>query len=107
MTNQKNKEIQVYGANGIAYINYNGSIKQLSKELTKGLNIPDFWFKNDTESPFEISAYCETLGFECFLFKSTKKQGYNYCFEMETFDGSVAAVSTTLIQSIILSNVIV
>ncbi len=80
------KEIQNFGAKGIAFINYNGNIKELSKELTKGLNTPDFWFKNDTEAPFELNAYCETLGFECFLFKSTEKQGYNYCFGIETED---------------------
>ena len=91
-----NKDIPVFGAKGVAFINYDGNIEELSKEIKKGLNTPEFWFKNDTESPFELKAYCESLGFECCLFNSTEKEGYNYCFEIETENSLTELVSNRM-----------
>ena len=64
-----NKDNCIFGAKGIAFIKFGGNIEELALIINKGLQTTSFWFKNDTEAPFELKAYCENLGFECCIYK--------------------------------------
>ena len=58
---------EIFGAKGKVYIKYNGQLEKLGQILSKGLQIPEFWIKNDTEPPYTPTAMSEAFGFESWL----------------------------------------
>lgn len=69
-------------------IKYDRSLEDLAIVLENGLNIPTFWFKNDTDSPHEVTAMSECLGFELWLHCVSTNPSYPFeiVFESTTVD---------------------
>ena len=76
-----NKE--VFGAKAKIYIEYDGELAELGKILSKKLQIPEFWIKNDTKPPYAPIAMTEAFGFESWL-NRTPDEKWNYEFEIST-----------------------
>jgi hypothetical protein len=55
---------EVFGAKAKVYIEYYGELEELGKILSKGLQIPDFWIKNDTDPHHSPAAMSEAFRFE-------------------------------------------
>ena len=58
---------KVIGAKVKVCIEFDGGLEDLGKILSKGLQIPDFWIKNDMADPNEVTAMSEAFGFESWL----------------------------------------
>lgn len=80
MINSKN--LPLTGARAKIFIKFNGGLKSLAKKISEDLHLPEFNLKSDMDPPHTISAMCECLGFETWLY-TTKKIG-NYCFEFSS-----------------------
>lgn len=76
-------DMKVFGAKAKVYIKFDGNLLALGKVISKGLQIPDFWIKDDTELPYSSTAMSEAFGFESWL-KKVDDDSWDYKFEMST-----------------------
>ncbi|MDA9774044.1 hypothetical protein N9B82_03725 [Saprospiraceae bacterium] len=81
------------GAKAKIYIKYDGELKEVGKIISKGSQIPDFWFKNDTEPPYNSTAMSEAFGFESWLSRTNSKT-WKYKFEISTMHNRVETGKT-------------
>lgn len=93
----------IYGAKASVLLSFNGSLEELGERLSKGLHIPEFWFKTDTSPPHNMVGMCEALGSEMWIKEFTGQNGFTYLFEYETshcltesFDGKMHDLSSWL-----------
>jgi hypothetical protein len=75
---------EIFGARAIVYLNYQGELTELANILVKGLMLPGFDIQPSEDPPYEVYGSCEVLGFEVWLQKSNKIEGYPYSIEIET-----------------------
>jgi len=79
---------KVIGARAKVSIEFDGGLEDLGKVLSKGLQIPDFWIKNDISPPYSPIAMSEAFGFESWL-SQIKEENWNYEFEISTMNSPV------------------
>lgn len=72
------------GARAKVYLKFNGTIEELSKLLSKGLIISDFFFDTNEDPPHEVTGQSEALGFSIWLNKAVGINGYDFVLELET-----------------------
>ncbi|WP_126973421.1 hypothetical protein [Gynurincola endophyticus] len=72
------------GANAKIYLKFKGGIEDLSKIISKGMILPDFYFETDIEFPHNITGHCEALGFSIWLNKLTDDNIFDYTLSIET-----------------------
>ncbi|MFN0290484.1 hypothetical protein [Pedobacter helvus] len=72
------------GAKAKIYLKYKGSIEDISKVISKGMILPEFYFETDEEYPHNVTSNCEALGFSIWLNKLTDENDFNYILEIET-----------------------
>ena len=90
-----NNKINNLGANATVYLEFEGGLEELGVIISKSLHLPKFWIDTDQNSPHNLTAYNECLGFELFLYSSNKIKGYNYTFEMISTTLTVSPIETT------------
>ncbi|MEZ5002934.1 MAG: hypothetical protein R2730_07840 [Chitinophagales bacterium] len=76
--------IQVFGSKAIVYLKHNGGLKSLAKIVSEGLVLPEFYFESDMDPPHQISALCETLGFEIWIEKSDILEDFPFVIKIES-----------------------
>ena len=85
--------LKFFGAKAQIFLKYNGDIKSLAEKITKHLILPEIYFDNYEEPPYDIFGTGETLGFEYFLEKCTDIMGFPFLFTIETEDSIKEMVS--------------
>ena len=74
----------IFGASAKIFLQYDGDIEVLADTLSKGLLIPDFYFKSDQDPPHELQGLCETLGYEIWLTYTKEYPGFAFELMIET-----------------------
>lgn len=72
------------GAKAKIYLKYDGNIEEISKIISKGIVLPDFYFDTDMDPPHFITGHCESLGFSIWLNKVHDDIAFDYLLEIET-----------------------
>lgn len=76
--------MELKGVKAQVYIKYEGSVKDLTKKISKIMILPDFSFDTEPISPYREFSFCECLGFELWIENSTKICGYDFLFRLES-----------------------
>jgi hypothetical protein len=77
-------ETTYFGAKALVYLKYAGEISKLAKILSDEFQLPEFYFDTNEETPHEVFGMSETLGFELWLNKSIRHEGFSFEIQIET-----------------------
>lgn len=75
---------KLFGAKAMVYLKYADEMTELAKKLSAKLEIPEIYLDTDIDPPHDVFGMSETLGFEIWLHKSTKIEGFNFEIEIRT-----------------------
>jgi hypothetical protein len=75
---------KIWGVKATVFLKYEKGIKDLAKKLTTEMQLPEVVIDTDQDYPHEIFGTCEFMGFEIWIKKSTKYEGFSFVLELET-----------------------
>jgi len=81
---QKEKPFISWGAKATVYLKCDKDIYDLTKTLSKGLNLPAFSIETDQDPPHEYFGICDTLGFRVWIHHEISVDNFNYVIEIKT-----------------------
>ena len=79
-----NGEQQIFGAEALVYLKFDGKLKELAIKIAAGLILQKFYMKSDPDPPHDETALGEGLGFEIWLNHSKEIEGYQYSIKIQT-----------------------